>query len=208
MTVKKLLSALLLFTSLSLFSQYDPSAQKYLDILASSIKTDKGLVIDFEAKVSKLGDNEELENEKGSLLLKQNKSKLKVAGTTTYCDNTTQWLVMDEEKEVTIQAIEKDEVTPASIFTLYKKGYRFRILEETEEKAIIELTPEDKKSPYVRITLYINKEGQQLNAFALQSRNAIVTSVNITSWKETMIDDKQLIFDADQNPDIEIIDLR
>jgi outer membrane lipoprotein-sorting protein len=189
-------------------AQFDPSAQKYLDQLAETVQSAEGLVIHFEAKVSNISGEEEMNNKEGKLLLKQKYHKLEIADSETYGDGENQWVFFPEDEEVTIQPIEEGELTPASIFTIYKKGYRFRLLGENENKVVVELSPEAHKSSYVRITLYIDIAKQQLDAFAAQGKNGMVTSVNITQWEIKALEDAQVRFNADQHPDIDIIDLR
>lgn len=204
----KTLTALLFLLPLLAFAQYDETAKIHLDELAAAVKTDQGIAISFDLKVSKIQSKTSDFEEQGTLLLKNNAHKLDLAGTETYGDGENQWLYMTDENEVTIQPLEEDELTPASIFTIYEKGYRFRTLEEGEGKVVVELSPTDKSSVYVRITLFINKTNKQLDAFTTQGKNGMITSINITEWNEGNIDDAELIFDAKRYPDVEIIDLR
>jgi len=189
-------------------AQFDPSAQKYLDQLADAVKSAEGLVISFEATVSSISDEEQVNNGVGKLLLKQNYHKLKIADSESYGDGDTQWLYYPEDDEVTIQQVEENEITPASIFTIYKEGYRFRLLEEKEATVVVELSPERHESSYVRVTLYINTAKQQLEAFTAQGKNGILTSVKITEWEVKPLDDAQVKFNAEEHPDVDIIDLR
>lgn len=203
-----LLTFLLLAFSFSAFSQFNPEAEKYLDDLANTVKSADGLIINFNAKVTNIAGEEEVNNEEGKLLLKQNFHKLEIGGQETYGDGENQWIFFPDEQEVTIQPLEEGEITPASIFTIYKEGYRFRIILETDDKVAIELSPEDRESSYVRITLYINIASQQLEAFSAQGKNGMLTSVTINNWELKTLDDHQVKFDASQHPNIDIIDLR
>lgn len=203
-----LLTQLFLSISLSVFSQFDPNAQTYLDDLSKAVKSADGLVIDFEATVSNIAGEEEVNNEEGKLLLKQNFHKLEIGDSETYGDGESQWILYPNEQEVTIQPLEEGEITPASIFTIYKEGYRFRILVESEDKVAVELSPEDRDSDYVRITLYIDIAQQQLEAFAAQGKNGMITSIKITNWETKALEDSTVKFDASKHPDIDIIDLR
>lgn len=201
-----LLSLLLSFTA---FAQFNPEAKKYLDEIAAHLDTDQGLSIAFDVKITHLQGNEEVSNTKGTLLIKGNLHKLSIEGTETYGDGENQWIHLIEEQEVTIQPLEEGEITPASIFTIYQEGYRFRILGEDEEKIIIELSPEDREaSEYIRVTLYINKKDAKIDAFAAQSKTGHITHINITSWANKTIANDVLIFDETKFPNVEVIDLR
>lgn len=198
----------LLLVPLVAMAQFDPSAQKYLDQLSEAVQTGDGLEITFEANVTNLEGKEEVSNEEGTLLLKQDYHKLEIGGTETYGDGQNQWVYFPEEQEVTIQPIEEGELTPASIFTIYKEGYRFRLLSEVTDKVVVELSPNGIASNYVRITLYIDITKQQLDAFAAQGKNGMITSVNITQWAKKTVLDSDVKFDTEKHPDLDIIDLR
>lgn len=206
--MKNLSTFILSLAFISLSAQFDPSAQKYLDQLSETVQSTEGLIINFEAKISQINGEEGSNNEEGKLLLKQKYHKLEIADSETYGDGQNQWVYFPEDNEVTIQPIEEGEITPASIFTIYKEGYRFRLLGENEDKVVVELSPEKQTSSYVRITLYIDIAKQQLDAFAAQGKNGTITSVNITQWEVKTLDDTQVRFDAKQHTDIDIIDLR
>ena len=207
MKTKDFIISFLLLPLLAM-GQFDPSAQKYLDQLSEAVQSADGLAITFEAKVNDISGKEEVNNEEGILLLKQNYHKLEIGGSETYGDGQNQWVYFPEEKEVTIQPVEEGEITPASIFTIYKEGYRFRLIGEQDDKVVVELSPNGIESSYVRITLYIDSAKEQLDAFAAQGKNGMITSVNITHWETKTLDDKDVRFSAEEHSDIDIIDLR
>ncbi len=192
----------------SILAQFDPEAKKYLDELAAAVNSCEGVAIDFEIETSNLSGKKELEKLKGQLFFKQNRHKLVFNDTQIYGDGDTQWIFYPQEHEVTIQPLEEGELTPASVFKLYQKGYRFRLLKETKENVIVELSPEDRNSPYVRIALEINIALQQMNSFVTQDKNGLIATVKITQWDNKMPENQILIFDPGQYPEIEIIDLR
>lgn len=207
--MKKNLIILTILLSNIAFAQYNPEAKKYLDDVAAAVKTEQGLTITFNAKVTHVQDSELLSNTDGILLLKNNLHKLSVEGTESYSDGANQWIHMLEEKEVTIQPIEEGEITPASIFTIYKEGYRFRILKEDSENVVIELSPDDRDaSEYIRVTLYINKKESKIDAFAAQSKSGHTTNVQVLSWQDGVADKNALIFNQEKYTDVDIIDLR
>lgn len=197
-----------MFFPITLLGQFNPEAQEYLDQLAAAVSSAQGLEINFKADVKKISGEKEASNEKGTLLMSKNHSKLSMDGTEIYGDEENQWVYLTDENEVTIQPIEENEITPASIFTVYKKGYRFRLMKNENDTVIVELSPSDRNSEYVRITLNINTAKQQLNAFVAQSKNGIITTVTMTTWNEKTISENEIKFIESQHPDVEIIDLR
>ncbi len=207
--MKNIIITLTLLLSFSLYAQYNPEAKKYLDDVAAHLKTEQGLNIGFEVKISHIQSNEQISNTKGKLLIKGDLHKLILEGAETYGDGENQWVHLIEEEEVTIQPLEEGEVTPASIFTIYQEGYKFRILGEDDERVIIELSPEEREvSDYIRVTLYIDKKDNRIDAFSAQSKTGHITNINITSWENKTIENDVLVFDKTRFPNVEIIDLR
>ncbi len=199
--------SIFLLSAISTFAQFNPEAQEYLDNLANAVQKAPGLKIAFEAKLSDLS-GENTESGKGMLFLSKNLSRLDIDGSEIYSNDETQWVYLPEEQEVTIQPIEENELTPASIFTIYKNGYRFRLLKEEKDNVIVELSPFHIESDYVRITLNINTANEQLNSFVAQGRDGKLTNVTITQWEEKTIPENEIKYIESAHPDVEVIDLR
>jgi outer membrane lipoprotein-sorting protein len=206
--MKHTLLLILLLATTTLLAQYNPEARVHLDKLSETVEKAPGIAISFTVKISHIEDNKELNNEKGKLLMKQDFHKLVINGTEIYGDGENQWTFLPEDEEVTIEPLEEGVLTPASIFTVYKEGYNFRNLGEDDGKVMVELSPIDKSSPYIRITLYIDKVNQRLDAFVTQNKGGVITSVNITEWKVTGISDTDIKFNQASHPNVEVIDLR
>lgn len=198
----------LLFVLVNTLAQFDEKARIHLDHLANTVTSSEGTSLVFEAKVRQVNSEEVINEDAGELLIKGDAYKLVIGETVTYCDGKDQWLYMSDVNEVTIEPLEGDEITPASIFSLYKEGYKFRTLEESDDKVVVELSPTDKTSPYIRVSLFINKTNQQLDAFSAQTKNGYITSVKITEWKNQPIESTDIKFDASKYTGTEIIDLR
>ena len=205
---RTLFVALYLIASYSAIAQYSDSAPKQLDLLAQKIKNSEGISISFNIKMQELGKDEVIDSDNGSLLLKDEAYVLALDGTTTYSDGKNQWIFLEEEQEVTIQEVDEEEITAANIFTQYQEGFRFRTLKEDNKTSVIELMPTDKSSPYLRITMNIDRQHQKLLALVIQSRNATLTEIKVNSWLEKTLSDKDFTFDQNQHPNVDVIDLR
>lgn len=200
--------ALYLLASLSIFAQYDNSAPKSLDNLAKAIKESEGIRIDFSISIEELGQDNVLDSDQGKLLLKDDAYVLSFNGTTTYCDGKSQWVYLEDEQEVTIQEMDEEEISAASIFTKYQEGFRFRTLKEDENSAVVELSPTDKGSPYLRVTMNINTVEQELLALVIQSRNAMLTEIKVDAWEKQSLSESDFSFNSEKHPEVEVIDLR
>ena len=62
------------------------------------------------------------------------------------------WSYLIAEKEVTINKADKKDNSfqnrPSAIFSMYKEGYKCRLIEDKPDLAIIDLYPEDIKSEH------------------------------------------------------------
>lgn len=197
------------------FSQdaVDPKAMALLDKSTSSFNSNKSSKIDFSCLIENTQSNKK-QNLKGYLLLKGEKFKLSVAGVDTYFDGKTEYVYMPESAEVTVSEPGKEEVkklNPILIITSYKSGYKMLHIGETTDNGtaveIVELYPEDRKSPYARISISVDKSSMKPRAIKLQGKNGVNTTITVDKSTEMAIEDRQFAFDLTRK-DIEIIDLR
>ena len=72
---------------------------------------------------------------------------------------------------------------------------------------IAEWYPEDRKSPYARISISVDKSSMKPHAIKLQGKNGVNTTISVDKYTDMSIDDRQFAFDLTRK-DIEIIDLR
>ncbi|MBR6111383.1 MAG: outer membrane lipoprotein carrier protein LolA [Paludibacteraceae bacterium] len=198
------------------FSQdaVDPKAMALLDKSTSSFnQSSKSSKIDFSCIVENTQSGKK-QNLKGYLLLKGEKFKLSVAGVDTYFDGKTEYVYMPESAEVTVSEPGKEEVkkiNPILIITSYKSGYKMLYIGETTDNGnaveIAELYPEDRKSPYARISISVDKSSMKPHAIKLQGKSGVNTTITVDKYSDMSIDDRQFAFDLTRK-DIEIIDLR
>jgi outer membrane lipoprotein-sorting protein len=198
------------------FSQdaVDPKAMALLDKSTSSFnQSNKSSKIDFSCIVENTQSGKK-QNLKGYLLLKGEKFKLSVAGVDTYFDGKTEYVYMPESAEVTVSEPGKEEVkkiNPILIITSYKSGYKMLYIGETTDNGnaveIAELYPEDRKSPYARISISVDKSSMKPHAIKLQGKNGVNTTISVDKYTDMAIDDRQFEFDLTRK-DIEIIDIR
>lgn len=198
------------------FSQdaVDPKAMALLDKSTSSFnQSNKSSKIDFYCIVENTQSGKK-QNLKGYLLLKGEKFKLSVAGVDTYFDGKTEYVYMPESAEVTVSEPGKEEVkkiNPILIITSYKSGYKMLYIGETTDNGnaveIAELYPEDRKSPYARISISVDKSSMKPHAIKLQGKSGVNTTISVDKYTDMAIDDRQFAFDLTRK-DIEIIDLR
>jgi len=215
---KLILLSISVFTlAVSAISQSPESlkGKEILDKVAAKTKTYSSIKADFsftlenlQAKVTDTYD--------GSILVKGDKYKASIMGADTYFDGTTMWMHMKDINEVNISGadmIDEESLNPATIFTMYEKGYRYLHSGEATIKGkkvdIVELFPEDRNKPFSRIKLFIYKDNLQFARIEQIGKDGNNYIINIKNMKPNVAaDNSMFIFDPAKHPGVEIIDLR
>lgn len=192
----------------------DKSADKLLNTISKRYKNFKTMKADFIYGIESKADKIQ-EKQKGTLLVKGNKFKLDIAGQLIICDNQTLWTYSKDVNEVQVNHYNPKEsaIRLDDIFTMYGKGFMYKIEEEkregSREIAIIELTPKDKKKNYFKIKLTIDKTNQTILKSVVYDKNGTIHTYTITNqFPNIKLEDKTFVFDATKYPKVEVIDLR
>ncbi len=215
---KALMIVALLLTVGMVNAQSDAKAKEILDEVSAKTKTFKSMSADFIfSMVNKEMDINE-QNE-GTIKLKGQKYKVALPGTgyEIYSDGNTIWTYMRDGNQVTITHVEEDGGesidNPASIFSIYERGFRSKFVAETQEggKTLyqIELFPDSDEYQVTKIEVSINKSTLMLDEATLHSTDGNLYGI-VVKKMETNIDlqDSDFVFDASKHPDVEMIDLR
>ena len=219
--MNKILLIIVLF-SISVFA----SAQKNKDAeIVLEKAADKALKYKtIHSKFEFLVENAQQEIEdtyKGELWVKGKRFKMSVDKTVIFSDGKTRWVYLTEVNEVNISTIEKDEgmdpedlflIEPLSLFTLYKKGFKYSIsgtqLINEINYTVVDLSPEELDKPYFKIKYWISDEYDYYAVKYFQKDGTRIT-FNLVDFKSNeKIKDSAFSFDAKSYPNVEIIDLR
>ncbi|MGB8490847.1 MAG: outer membrane lipoprotein carrier protein LolA, partial [Bacteroidales bacterium] len=156
-------SAIFLFLLLpasTLFSQKDAEAVKILDRFSARALAAPSVSMKFDLITTDQTDGT-TKTDEGSIILKKDKYRLDLPGNIIWFNGETSWNYLPDEKEVTITKPEKNDESfqtrPSSIFTIYRKGYKIRLVEDRTNSYLIDLYPEDINSDNIRIRLDIQK---------------------------------------------------
>ena len=144
--------------TLNVSGQNDPDAVRILDKFSSTALRAPSVSMKFN-----LVSNDQAENTNdtlsGSIIISNNKYKLDLPDNIIWFNGEISWSYLPAEKEVTITKPDKKDDSfqnrPSAIFTMYKKGYKCRLMEERSNSYIIDLYPEDIKSELIRVRLSI-----------------------------------------------------
>jgi outer membrane lipoprotein-sorting protein len=198
----------------SVLAQKDPNALRVLDKMSERYRA----IPAYEAAFTYSIYNEQegiQENMRGTLLVKGEQFRLLMDGQQIYCDGAVVWTYIEENNEVNIDHYypEEMEMSPTRIYTAYKKGFNFKMLEEQKRGAIteqvVELTPQDASSAFSRIRLNIDKTEQSLNSWTIFDKNGNRYTYTVTAFNAKATPAKDdFVFNPAKFPGVEIVDLR
>lgn len=213
--MKKLLFLLLTLTITgAAWSQTDKKADKLLNTISARYKKFKSIKADFLYSIESKADNVQ-EKQKGTIYVKGNNFRLDIAGQTIISDNETVWTYNKDVNEVQVNHYnpKQNAIRLDDIFTMYGKGFLYKIAEEKKEAgkdiAVVELTPKDKKKNYFKIKLTIDKTNQSIIRSQVFDKNGTTHTYLITNQVPNLkLEDNFFKFDPKKYPKVEVIDLR
>lgn len=201
----------LLFTR-NVTGQTDKDALNILDKFSANALGAPSVSMKFD-----LVKTDEMENSrdtiKGSIILSKDSYRLEMDDNITWFNGETTWSYLLAEKEVTItRADRKDhsfQSRPSAIFSMYKKGYKCRLVEEKPASYTIDLYPEDIKNELIRVRLFLGKPLLDLKSFEYKKRDGLVITINVKEFNlRQKPEPGSFTFQADKYKGVEIIDMR
>jgi outer membrane lipoprotein-sorting protein len=196
----------------SLIAQNDQAAVTILDKFSENARKAPSVSIKFDLVTKNLTDNT-TDTLNGSVILNKDKYKLTLPDNIIWFNGETSWSYLPAEKEVTITKANKKDNTfqtrPSMIFTMYKKDYKSRLIEEKTDSYIIDLYPEDLKSDLFRVRLTLGKTLLNLISLEYKRKDGVVSTLHVLEYNlavKPSVD--TFVFQADKYKGAEIIDMR
>jgi outer membrane lipoprotein-sorting protein len=212
--MKKIIIAgflLLVFTNY-VFCQNDPKALSVLDkfsaeALSAPSVSMKFLLITVDQTTN---TNDSLS---GSVIIFKDSYKLELPDNIVWFNGETSWSYLPAEQEVTITKPSRKDNTfqsqPSLIFSIYKKGYKCRLVDEKPDSYLIDLYPVDLKADIIRARLLIQKPSLALKSFEYKRKDGIILTLAIDEYNLEKIPDPSIfVFPAGKYKDVEIVDIR
>lgn len=203
---------ILIAASINLFAQNDADAIRILDNFSAKATKSPSVSLKFtlETVDQVEGTNTSIT---GSAILAKDRYRLELPENIIWFNGETSWSYLPDVEEVTITKPEKDDdsfmARPSSIFTVYKKNYKARLLEERTGSYLIDLYPDDINSDHVRIRLEIGKPGLELKSLEYKYKNGITIMLKVNSYDLTIQPaDSEFVFPQAKYREAEIIDMR
>ena len=201
-----------LFLVINASGQNDPQAVKILDKFSSTATSAPSVSMKFllvnTDQMANTSDTTE-----GSVILSKNSYRLDLPDNIVWFNGETSWSYLRAEKEVTITVPDKNDDSfqsrPSSLFTMYKKGYKSRLVEERADSYLIDLYPEDIQSDLVRVRLTIAKPSLNLRNFEYKRKDGITIDISIKEYSLKQVPEPGMfVFSAEKYKGVDVIDMR
>lgn len=172
-------------------SQSDKKAKEVLDKVSKQYKSYKTLEVKYSLIKKTKGDKPKVTRENGQLFIKGDKYMMSTKDNDIYCNGDTIWTHDKVFGECTIEnyAPSKSEITPAKIFTLHEKGFIYIMNGEvdinSQKHYRVDMTPTNKKKPYYKVRLAVNKKNSHVSRMIMMLRSADI-SVAVNNQKENI----------------------
>lgn len=213
-----------LFFSMSGFAQgqmlkasdSDPKAKKLLDALKKDYNSYKAIEVSFELILELTGQSKETQT--GKLIQQGEKYYVSLADQEIFCDGKSLWLYLKSMKEAQLNnaesGISEDFVSPKDMLRMYENGkYAYAITGEVVENGTnvtqIEFKPLDKKSPYSKLRLSINKKTNKAASLKIFSKDGSRYTLNVKNILPNKAYTADVfVFNAKKYPGVRVEDLR
>jgi len=197
------------------FGQNTKNAKEILDKVSQKTKSYSTINLTYSlVHTSPDGANDKTT---GTMLMKGKKYKLSILDNVLYCDGTTLWTHMVEEKEVVVSKADNDDsgmLNPSTVLTMYEKGFKYKFIQDRFEGSraiyVIDLYPENvEKSEYSKVRLSIDKDKSQLWKAEYFAKDGNKYTITVNTFKvNEQIPDASFVFDKAKNPGVKVIDER
>ncbi len=215
-TINTLFLALLVI-SMPVHAQTDAAAKALLNKVSKTYEGYKTLQANFTIAVQQAQQQAAVQVESGTLYIEASTGKYHITmdGQELISDGKTQWMVLKEEQEVQITEADNnsDAISPVNIFSFYNDGYKY--VSAPDERVgntalhVVELSPEDTRSPYFKIKLRINKSTNLIQDATIFDKGGMryVYTINSTT-ANPQVPTGKFTFNQSHYPGMEIVDLR
>ena len=156
----------------------DKEASQILDKVSKNYRSYKTIKASFKIKIFNKQEKSS-QSEKGTLFVKGKKFRVEMDGQEIYCDGKTMWTYLKDANEVQISNYnpKSSDINPSEIFTVYEKGFLSKFIGEGKKGTVIteqiELTPTDKKKPFFKVKLTIDKVAKKILDMTVMNKNGV-----------------------------------
>ena len=197
---------------LDVYGQSDHQAIKILDSFSTKALNAPSVSMRFQLVTADQIENSN-DSLTGSIILSKDKYKLDLTDNIIWFNGVTAWSYLPAEKEVTITRADKKDHSfqnrPSEIFSLYKKGYKCRLIEERSDLYIIDLYPDDLNSDLIRVRLAIENPQLNLKSLEYKKKDGICITLYVNEYDlKHKPAPGSFIFRTEEFKGVEVIDMR
>ncbi len=193
-------------------SAQDETARNILNKLSETHKLYNNITVNFDLNYENKNLNIK-EKQSGILVISGDKFLLDIDDQIIINNGEIQWIYLADMNEVQIINHEEENniMNPKNFFNFYERISKYRYIGvKSEDKTrlhIIELFPEE-SSMFMKVELTVNSEKNQLKNIILFDKSGGTYTYLITSFISNSKETPQFIFNTEDYPDIDVIDLR
>jgi outer membrane lipoprotein carrier protein len=212
MRIQLIIFSAVVLLNLNTFGQKDENAIKILDNFSANALRAPSVSMNFCLNTTNQVENTN-DTLTGSIVLCKDKYKLSLPDNIVWFNGETYWSYLPAEKEVTISKRDKKDNSfqnrPSAIFSMYKNGFKSRLLEERSDLYVIDLYPEDIKSDLLRVRLSIGKSQNDLKSLEYKKKDGIVITLQVKKYDlKQKPETDSFIFRPEKYKGVEVIDMR
>jgi outer membrane lipoprotein-sorting protein len=203
-----------MFTGATIIAQHDAKSKEMLDKLSEKTKAYKTVEVkfSFEIKNKDQGINQ---TQTGILKMKGDKYYLKLEDKEIFCDGkeiTTYTKELNEAQVISADELDKDAVSPSTMFTIYEQGFKTKVKSEQKDSKgrntmTIDLYPiKPKEKDYTMVRLDVDKDKVQFIKATILGKNGSYYYYTVTSMTpDVEMDDNIFIFDKTKYKGVKVI---
>jgi len=213
---KIFMQTLLLIAAVSVFSQQDSRAEKYMEAVSEQFDLNTGYKIHMDYIREDLMQETSAEGE-GTIWMKGLKYKIVVDEYISYYNGEQLFSQNTDNEEVYVSVPDPDQpgylqAVPIRIIKSYAKDFNYLYIGVTpllgEELVEIQLYPKERSGPYSMLKMFIHPVSLKLEVIQLKHKEGILYTMILSDIQEDKtISEKLFEFDPAAYPHTEIIEL-
>ncbi|QRR04211.1 outer membrane lipoprotein carrier protein LolA [Dyadobacter sandarakinus] len=153
---------------------------------------------------------------KGEATVKGTKFRLKMAGQEIFNDGKLMATYIKETNEVNLQDFDPTQtgdLDPTKIYSAYKKGFKYKYLQEKKEGAktldVVELTSTNKNSQVDKVQIEVEKATRAISSWKIFQKNGQQVTYKVDQFQpDVKVADSYFAFNTKDYPGVEVVDLR
>lgn len=203
-------------TAFSYAQEGDAAAKTLLEKARKKYESFKNIEADFTLTIEPSEGKKEIQ--KGKMWQVGKKYRIQLDQQEIICDGKSSWMYIKKNKEVQINDAgsdsEANSMSPSALLKMYESGNFSYFMGETGKEAgkavqYIEIKPNDRRSPYSKFKVAINKANNQVVSMKTVQKDGTRFTMLINKLNTSKkIENTKFVFDAAKYPGVHIEDLR